>query len=246
LTGSQAFTVPVIDGSGHPFKQWSTGSTSPTITVTSAGTYTAYYGDITGTVISINPVSISVGIGRNVSIAVNVANVTNLYTWQIHVYYNASCVNCTGASYPSYHIFADKSFAPVTPTLGPNYSVFGASIVGIGRFDGSGTLCLLNFTGLNNGTCPLQFKVEETFLLDSNLNNIPATLKQGSLTVKNAQSTDIDGNGKVDMKDIGLVCHACFTLPGDPFWNSACDVNTDGRIDLKDVASVSRDFGRTG
>ena len=45
LTGTHTFTVPSNDPSGHPFKQWSTGSTSTTITVNSGGTYTAYYGE---------------------------------------------------------------------------------------------------------------------------------------------------------------------------------------------------------
>jgi hypothetical protein len=43
LTGTHTFTVPNTDPSGHPFKQWSTGSTSTTITVNTGGTYTAYY-----------------------------------------------------------------------------------------------------------------------------------------------------------------------------------------------------------
>jgi ABC-type transport system substrate-binding protein len=43
LSGSHSFTVPWYDVNGHPFLQWSTGETSPTITVASAGTYTAYY-----------------------------------------------------------------------------------------------------------------------------------------------------------------------------------------------------------
>jgi len=43
LTGPHTFTVPSTDAKGHPFKQWSTGSTSTTITVSSGGTYTAYY-----------------------------------------------------------------------------------------------------------------------------------------------------------------------------------------------------------
>jgi hypothetical protein len=44
LTETHTFTVPDTDPGGHSFKQWSTGSTSTTITITSAGTYTAYYG----------------------------------------------------------------------------------------------------------------------------------------------------------------------------------------------------------
>jgi outer membrane protein assembly factor BamB len=43
LTGTHTFTVPNTDPSGHPFKQWSTGETSTTITVNTGGTYTAYY-----------------------------------------------------------------------------------------------------------------------------------------------------------------------------------------------------------
>jgi cell wall-associated NlpC family hydrolase len=46
LTGTHTFTVPSSDANGHPFKQWSTGSTSTTITV-SSGTYTAYYQAVT-------------------------------------------------------------------------------------------------------------------------------------------------------------------------------------------------------
>jgi len=43
LTGPHTFTVPNNDPSGHPFKQWSTGQTSTTVTVSSPGIYTAYY-----------------------------------------------------------------------------------------------------------------------------------------------------------------------------------------------------------
>jgi len=43
LTGTHTFTVPSNDLYDHPFKQWSTGQTSTTITVTTSGTYTALY-----------------------------------------------------------------------------------------------------------------------------------------------------------------------------------------------------------
>jgi hypothetical protein len=44
LTGTHTFTVPATHGTlGHAFYEWSTGSTSRTITVTGAGTYTARY-----------------------------------------------------------------------------------------------------------------------------------------------------------------------------------------------------------
>jgi hypothetical protein len=53
LTGTHTFTVPNTDASGHPFRQWNTGETITTITVTSGGTYLAWFvvagvGDLTG------------------------------------------------------------------------------------------------------------------------------------------------------------------------------------------------------
>jgi len=43
LKGTHLFTVPDTDPNGHPFRRWSTGEASTTITVTTDGTYTAYY-----------------------------------------------------------------------------------------------------------------------------------------------------------------------------------------------------------
>ena len=43
LDGSHTFTVPSADVLGHPFSQWNTGQTSTTISISDAGTYTAYY-----------------------------------------------------------------------------------------------------------------------------------------------------------------------------------------------------------
>jgi len=44
VTGSHTFGVPAIDTGSHPFSQWNIGEANTTITVTSARTYTAYYG----------------------------------------------------------------------------------------------------------------------------------------------------------------------------------------------------------
>ena len=43
LTGTHTFTIPGNDSSGHPFKNWNTGEVTTTISVSSGGTYTAYY-----------------------------------------------------------------------------------------------------------------------------------------------------------------------------------------------------------
>ncbi len=43
LTGTHTFTPPSSHADGHPFYEWSTGSTGLTLTVSEAGTYTARY-----------------------------------------------------------------------------------------------------------------------------------------------------------------------------------------------------------
>jgi hypothetical protein len=56
---------------------------------------------------------------------------------------------------------------------------------------------------------------------------------------------DINRDGIVDMKDIGIAASSFGSYPGHPRWNSAADLNADGKIDLKDVALVAKNFGKT-
>jgi hypothetical protein len=55
-------------------------------------------------------------------------------------------------------------------------------------------------------------------------------------------NTDVNGDGKVDMKDIGEVGHAFGTSEGDSRWNPAADVNRDGAVNLIDIALTAKDF----
>jgi hypothetical protein len=63
--------------------------------------------------------------------------------------------------------------------------------------------------------------------------------------------TDIIGSGgkpdgKVDIKDVAVVCAAFGTLPGYPRWNPIADINKDGKVTIIDVAMVVADFGKWG
>jgi 5-hydroxyisourate hydrolase-like protein (transthyretin family) len=55
LTGTHTFTVPSTDALGHTFYEWNTGSTSRTLTVSSAGQYTARYRQGTSTLTVTTP-----------------------------------------------------------------------------------------------------------------------------------------------------------------------------------------------
>ncbi len=54
--------------------------------------------------------------------------------------------------------------------------------------------------------------------------------------------TDLDGDGKVDMRDIAIAARAFGTHEGSPLWNPLADVNGDGIVNLVDIALIAKDF----
>jgi uncharacterized protein YfaS (alpha-2-macroglobulin family) len=58
-------------------------------------------------------------------------------------------------------------------------------------------------------------------------------------------STDIDGDGRVDIMDLFLTARAWNTKPSDPRWDPRCDIDGNGEINIIDIYFVARDFGKT-
>ncbi len=60
---------------------------------------------------------------------------------------------------------------------------------------------------------------------------------------------DINGDGKVDIKDIAQVAKAYGSVPGDPNWDPQADITgptqgvPDGKVDVRDIAMVAKHFG---
>jgi len=52
-------------------------------------------------------------------------------------------------------------------------------------------------------------------------------------------------DGRVDMRDVGLVARMFGTYEGRLDYNPNCDINCDGKVDMKDVGIVARNFGKT-
>jgi hypothetical protein len=59
-----------------------------------------------------------------------------------------------------------------------------------------------------------------------------------------ALSTDLNGDGVVDMKDIGRAAKAFGSYPDHPRWDPAADIDGDGEVTLIDIALIARDFGK--
>jgi PKD repeat protein len=74
---------------------------------------------------------------------------------------------------------------------------------------------------------------------------IDASGKTDNLTRTMAISSligDLNGDAKVDMRDIAIVAKAFSTVPGDPYWNPIADLNGDGRVDMRDIAIVAKAY----
>jgi hypothetical protein len=56
---------------------------------------------------------------------------------------------------------------------------------------------------------------------------------------------DLNGDGKVDMTDIGIVSKAFGSTPGSPGWNTIADIYDTRQIDMSDIGAVARAFGTT-
>jgi len=135
--------------------------------------------------------------GETFVINVSVTDVSDLYTWEIRVYFDINIVNVTDASYPPDHVFAGKTIIPVEPVINQDadgwYISFGCSLIGAAEtFTGSGTMCQIEFEVKGVGSCNLQFSRpygQFTFLLDSNLENIDANLQDGYFSNEPTQYT---------------------------------------------------------
>jgi hypothetical protein len=68
---------------------------------------------------------------------------------------------------------------------------------------------------------------------------------EGSDTIRVRMPGDINMDGKVDMKDISIICKAFGSLPNHPRWNPIADENEDNKIDIADIALTCRNFGKT-
>jgi hypothetical protein len=55
---------------------------------------------------------------------------------------------------------------------------------------------------------------------------------------------DVNGDGKVNLKDIGQIARAIYSVPSDTRWDPHCDLNADNVINLKDIAIAATNFGK--
>jgi hypothetical protein len=95
----------------------------------------------------------------------------------------------------------------------------------------SAPFCL---TGLTDGEYSIDYYSTDNAGNFENTSNLNVTLV----------GPDINGDGKVDMKDIVIAINAFRSFPGHPRWNPTADINFDGLVDMRDIVYIASVFGR--
>jgi len=70
------------------------------------------------------------------------------------------------------------------------------------------------------------------------------TLSTKKIDILTTVYGDINGDRKVDMRDVALAAKAFGTSPGDERWNPIADINRDSKVDMKDIAAIAKNFGK--
>ncbi len=68
--------------------------------------------------------------------------------------------------------------------------------------------------------------------------------EQSDGTVSVAWPADINGDGRVDMRDVGIACTTFDSTPNSPHWNPNADVNNDLKVNMRDIGLACANFGR--
>jgi hypothetical protein len=138
-----------------------------------------------GAVVSLQPTTSTISSGDTATVDVDISGVSDLYAYQFDVLFGAATVSATSESEGSFLLGGGTTFfiPGGVDNVGGSVTATANTLIGaISGVDGSGTLVVLDFTGLAPGTTSIN--LANVTLLDSNFNSIDFTTENASLTVQ--------------------------------------------------------------
>ena len=189
----------------------------------------------TGPQISVDPSFAALEIGDNLTMTVKLANVPELYAWQIALKYNGTVLNLTGLSIPADSVFSGQTDIEPDPVFGTDvvdglsYIYVAASLIIAPVSVTSGVLFKANFTVLASGStalmiaeksAPVRFSAAQiwnvyfTTLLDYSTTQLTFTATSGSVSTGIVQVKPV-AVFSVTTPEVDNVTH--YVLHGHPF-----------------------------
>jgi len=146
------------------------------------------------TVVRIVPASYEAGPQppvSNILLNITVENVTGMVGFEIYVFFNASVLQCTDIILPPDFVFAGQGYLETSKLIDNETGEvhYGVATMPLYKFNGSGVLCQLNFTGITTGVSNITIITPDmgltfyTQLLDENAEEIPYTSYNGTVEV---------------------------------------------------------------
>jgi PKD repeat protein len=103
-----------------------------------------------------------------------------------------------------------------------------------------------NITQVNTATIVHVFTSPNDFMVTLTVTDINGSTGSTTKTVKvSSLIGDLNGDGKVDIKDLAIAAKAYGSAPGMPSWNPIADMNGDLKIDIKDLSIIAKHYGET-
>jgi len=179
-------------------------------------------------------------VGNNFNVDVIVDDIVDLFGFEFYLSYNTTILDVLSVIIqPPF----DEGFSPLIEIVEPEGYVHVASILlpSSPPLSGSFPLVLITFKAISLGSCLLD--LYNTGLIDSMLNPIVHVSVDGYAFV--VILGDVDGDGKVTMKDIFLLILHFGRKKGDARYAANCDINCDDVIDMKDIYIAIRNFNKS-
>ncbi|MGD8545429.1 MAG: cohesin domain-containing protein [Candidatus Bathyarchaeota archaeon] len=147
------------------------------------------------------PEEISVNVNDTFSIIVGVENATDMFGWQVYLTFNSNMLNCTNVYLPFEHVFSYGTTVGsalieynATEFTNPLYRIMnneswviaGNCFLGKNQstFNGSGTLCHIEFRVTSMGVSPIKLLLYSNFdsyILDSRISAVKPLLPAKSM-----------------------------------------------------------------
>lgn len=216
------------------------------------------------TTVFVDPEESNVEVGQTFATNISIANVSGLLGFDFLLSYNTTILQLID-------IEEGPFMKSVGSTFMINLTTEGLVWLAVALYDaqgrqisanGSGVLATVTFKAMAEGDSLLDLFSKDPYKPDQiklaadpppdNVVPIPNVAIDGHVVVSpdpappdppDPITGDVNGDGKVDMKDVGAVARLFQVPPTDPLWNPNCDINSDGKVDMKDVGIVARHFG---
>ncbi len=171
----------------------------------------------------------TVRVCENFTVSIKVADVVNLWAWQVKLQLDPALMEFVDAVEEDFLKTGGPTQFVSVPDASRGVWLAAHLTETLDGVSGSGTLANVTLHCTGQGESGLDLLLTRPF---TDTQSVPWN-----------GYGDANGDGKIDMWDLAIVVHACFTYIGDPLYDPAADFNSDGLVDYFDVMCVRCGYG---